>query len=139
VVLGLSTGSALTGAAQAADPPLRIKNGHKMKVVLGKTREAALGIRPANKVWTLELGADMVGAAAELEDVTRGWQPVRRSVPIETQRVVLDEPRFLPDHVYRMEVWRARRLVGSALVYLYPPPVERVHRVKFEGTPKGGP
>src|SRR5262245_12706815 len=117
VVFFLTVGIALTGAAHAADAPLRIKNGHKMTVRLGKTREAALGIRPEKQVWTLELTRDAVGAVAALEDVTPRWQNARLSVPIETDRVVLDA-RFLPDHVYRLEILRARQLVGSALVYL---------------------
>jgi len=130
----LTVGLALTGAAQAADAPLRIKNGHKMMVKLGKTREAAQGIRSEKQVWPLELSRDLVGAVAELEDVTPRWQNARSSVPIQSERVVLDGERFLPDHVYRLEIRRARQLVGSALVYLYPPPVERVKRVEFERT-----
>ena len=135
----LTVGLALTGASvvQAADPPLRIQNGRKMMVKLGKTREPALGIRPAKQVWTLELTRDLVGAVAELEDVTPRWQNARLSVPIESERVVLDGERVIPDHVYRLEIRRARQVVGSALVYLYPPPVERVKRVAFE--PKGRP
>jgi hypothetical protein len=127
----LTIGLALTGAAHAADAPLRIRNGHKMTVRLGKTREAAFGIRPQKQVWTLELTAELVGAVAELEDVTPRWQNARLSVPIDSERVVLDA-RFLPDHVYRLEILRARQLVGSTLIYLYPPPVERVKRVEFE-------
>ena len=133
VLLFSIVGLALTGATHAADAPLRIKNGHKMMVRLGKTREAALGIRPEKQVWTLELTRDLVGAVAELEDVTPRWQNERLSVPIASERVALDA-RFLPDHVYRLEILRARQLVGSALVYLYPPPVERVKRVDFERT-----
>jgi hypothetical protein len=131
----LTVGLALTGAAHAADAPLRIKNGHKMTVRLGKTREAAVGIRSERQVWTLELTRDLVGAVAELEDVTPRWQNARVSVPVESERVVLDGERFLPDHVYRLEIRRARQLVGSALVYLHPPRVERVKRVEFERTP----
>lgn len=78
----------------------------------------------------------MVGAAVELEDVTPGWQAVRLSVPIRTESVVLDAANFLADHAYRVEVRRASQLLGSALVYLYPPPVERVHQLDFESTSK---
>src|SRR4249920_3334780 len=124
----LTVGLAPIGAA-AADAALRIKNGHRMMVRLGKTREPALGIRPEKQVWTLELTRDLVGAVAELEDVTPRWQNARSSVPIESERVVLDGERFLSDHVYRLEIRRARQSVGNALVYLYPPPVERVKRV----------
>jgi hypothetical protein len=130
LIVGLAPTGA--GAAQAADAPLRIKNGHKMTVKLGKTRQAAQGIRPEKQVWKLELTRDLVGAVAELEDVTPRWQNVRLSVPIESERVVLDGERFIPDHVYRLEIRRARQVVGNALVYLYPPPVERVKRVEFE-------
>src|SRR5262245_18728003 len=86
----------LIGSAHAADAPLRIKNGYKMTVRLGKTREAAVGIRPEKMVWTLELTRDLVGATANLEDVTPRWASAPWSVPTETERLVLDAERVLP-------------------------------------------
>ena len=121
-----------------AGPPaqLRIRNGHNLTVALGKTREAATGIRPQKKVWTLELDAALVGADADLRDVTPNVPSARWSLPVETERLVLDATRFVPGHVYRMELRRDRQLVGSALVYLYPPPAERVSRVVLDDRPE---
>lgn len=115
---------------------LRIKNGHGINVALGKTREAATGIRPEKKVWTLELDASLVGADAELRDVTPDVAGARWTVPVTTEHLVLDPTRFLPGHVYRVELLRGRQLVGSALVYLYPPPAERVSRVNLDDAPE---
>jgi hypothetical protein len=112
---------------------LRIKNGHGLTVSLGRTREVATGIRPDKKVWTLELDASLVGADAELRDVTPNVVGARWSVPVDTEHLVLDATRFLASHVYRLEVRRERKLLGSALVYLYPPPPpERVSRVDLD-------
>jgi hypothetical protein len=123
-------------AAAGAAARLRIKNGHGLTVALGKTREPATGIRPEKKIWTLELDASLVGADAELRDVTPNMPGARWSVPVETEHLVLDATRFLAGHVYRLEVRRERQLLGSALVYLYPPPVERVSRVNLDDAPE---
>jgi hypothetical protein len=48
------------------------------------------------------------------------------SLTVALGKLVLDAARFLPGHVYRLELRLNRLLVGSALVYLYPPPAERV-------------
>src|SRR5258708_2373018 len=114
-----------TAAGAVAVARLRIKNGHSLTVALGKTREAATGIRPEKKIWTLELDASLVGADADLRDVTPNVAGARWSVPVETEHLVLDATRFLAGHVYRLELRRERLLLGSALVYLYPPPAER--------------
>src|SRR5882724_9656914 len=112
---------------------LRIKNGHGLTVSLGRTREAATGIRPDKKAWTLELDASFVGADAELRDVTPNVAGAHWSVPVETEHLVLDATRFLASHVYRLELRRDRKLVGVALVYLYPPPAQdRVSRVDLD-------
>src|ERR1700690_3469568 len=95
---------ALALPASAATPAhLRIKNGHSLTVSLGKTREAATGIRPEKKVWTLELGPALVGADADLRDVTPNVTSARWSVHVESEGLVLDATRFVPGHVYRME------------------------------------
>jgi hypothetical protein len=57
---------------QAEGARLRIKNGHGIVVALGGTRQAASGVRPGKKVWTLEVGADLAGGVGELDDVTPG-------------------------------------------------------------------
>lgn len=119
-------------ALAGAPTPLRIKNGQSITVGLGKAREAATGIRPEKKVWTLELDAALLGAEADLRDVTPNVVGSRWNLPVATTRLVLDAERFLPDHVYRLDLRRERQHLGSVLVYLYPPPAERVTRVNLE-------
>jgi hypothetical protein len=114
---------------------VRIKNGHGITVALGKTREAATGIRPDKKAWALELDPSFVGAEADLRDVTPDVAGARWSVPVTAARLVLDGTRFLPGHVYRLELRRERQSLGNALVYLYPPPAERVQRVNLDDRP----
>src|SRR5450432_2830672 len=130
--LSLAFGSLAPDAFAGAPARLRIRNGHSLTVALGKTREAAVGIRPEKKLWALELDAALVGADAELRDVTPDVTGARWTLAVESARLVLDGARFLPGHVYRLELRRDRLLVGTALVYLYPPPAERVSRVTLD-------
>lgn len=123
-------------ASAEAPAQLRIKNGRGITVALGKTREAATGIRPDKKVWALELEPSFVGAEADLRDVTPDVAGARWSVPVTAARLVLDATRFLPGHVYRLELRRERQAIGNALVYLYPPPAERVTRVNLDDRPE---
>jgi hypothetical protein len=141
-ILLLSSLSAVAPLASAEAPArLRIKNGRGITIALGKTREAATGIRPDKqdkKAWALELDPSFVGAEADLRDVTPDVAGARWSVPVTTARLVLDGARFLPDHVYRIELRRDRQALGAALVYLYPPPAERVTRVNLDDKPAAG-
>jgi hypothetical protein len=57
-------------------------------------------------------------------------------LPVAGPKLELDAERFLPSHVYRLDIRRARVLVGTALVYLYPPPAERVRRVDLDDRPE---
>jgi hypothetical protein len=123
-------------ASAAAPAPLRIKNGHSLMVALGKTREAAKGIRPEKNVWAVELDAAFAGAVADLRDVTPNLPSALWSVRVEADHLVLDATRFLPGHVYRLELRRERQLLGSALVYLYPPAAPRVSRVSLDDQPE---
>jgi hypothetical protein len=126
-------GVSVAGATEVAR--LRIKNGHHLMVNLGKTRQEAIGVRPEKKVWQLDLGTELVGAAADFQDVTPNGRAERWSIPVAAAKVDLDPARFLPSHVYRLEIRRARVLVGTAFVYLYPPPAERVRRVELDDRP----
>jgi hypothetical protein len=132
VVVFLVAGVAEAGAA----PRLRIRNAHHMNVSLGKTRQDALGVRPDKKAWQLELDADLIGADADLEDLTPNARAGRWTLPVAGPKLELDAERFLPSHVYRLDIRRARVLVGTALVYLYPPPAERVRRVDLDDRPE---
>jgi uncharacterized protein (DUF779 family) len=137
VVFFLVAGGAQAGSAPVAAPRLRIKNGHHMNVSLGKSRQDAIGVRPDKKSWQLELGAELIGADAEFEDVTPNARGGRWTLPVASAKVELDSERFLPSHVYRLDIRRARVLVGTTLVYLYPPPAERVRRVDLDDRPEG--
>jgi hypothetical protein len=126
-------------AARATEAArLRIKNGHHLMVNLGKTRQDAIGLRPEKKVWQLDLGAELVGAAADFQDVTPNGHGERWNLPVAATKIELDTTRFLPSHIYRLEIRRARVLVGTAFVYLYPPPAERVRRVELDDRPADG-
>jgi hypothetical protein len=130
-------GATATGATEAAR--LRIRNGHHLMVSLGKTRQEAIGVRAEKKVWQLDLGAELVGAAATFDDVTPNGRGERWSLPVASAKVELDPTRFLPSHIYRLEIRRARVLVGTAFVYLYPMPAERVRRVELDDQPAAEP
>jgi hypothetical protein len=125
-------GVALGATGQAAGTRLRIRNGHGVVVALGGSREAASGVRPGKQEWVLEVGADLAGATALLDDVTPGATASKWTLPVSGDRIVLDAARFRPSHVYRLEARRDRVVLGSVFVYLYPPPVERVKRLDLD-------
>jgi hypothetical protein len=100
-------------------------------VVLGRKREPAAGIKPEKSGWQLLLGAELAGSTAELQDITPDMPPSRWAVPVAEEKVVLDTERFLPTHVYRVEFRRERQLLGTALIYLYPPPEKKKEHVEF--------
>jgi hypothetical protein len=140
LVLGLALASPMTAPTAQAAPdvkPVKVKNGRTIRVVLGTRREPAVGIRPGKDgkdgkdVWVVLVSADLARSSAFLQDVTPDVPSSRWVVPVATDRIVLDSERFLPSHVYRMEVRRDGQVLGSALIYLYPPPVERVGRADF--------
>jgi hypothetical protein len=135
LVLGMLV-IAWAAPARAAPTRLRIKNGRNVMVAVGRSRESASAIRPDKKVWTLELTADLVGGVAELQDVTPNVPSARWTLPVAAERLVLDEVRFLPSHIYRVEVRRERQVLGSALVYLTPPTVARVSHVDLDERPE---
>jgi hypothetical protein len=132
----LATASGLraeTPADPAPAPRLRIRNAQSIRVVLGTRRhEPASGIRPDKGVWNVMTTADLTGASAELVDLTPDAPRSRWVLDIQGDRLVLDARRFLPSHVYQLDVRREKRLIGSALVYLYPPPAEGVGHVEFK-------
>jgi hypothetical protein len=104
-------------------------------VVLGDKRERGIGLRPAHGEWKLELGrAD--GEIAQIVDTAHPamkWQ-----VAIADGALRLDAQRFVADHAYRVELRHGDKLVGAALVYLYPPKVANRSEVVFDGDDAGG-
>jgi hypothetical protein len=121
VVVAITAGIDSSQAGPAA-ARLKIKNGNNITVALDRSRERAVGIRPEKEIWTLVFAGDLAGSTAELQDVTPNVTGSRWTLSLATDRLVLDPPRFLPSHVYRVEVRREKQLLGSAFVYLYPPP-----------------
>jgi hypothetical protein len=112
--------------APAPAPKLRIKNAQSIRVALGTRRhEPASGIRPDKGLWTVVSATDLTGASAELLDLTPNAPRSRWVVDVQGDKLVLDGRRFLPTHVYQLDVRKDKRLLGSALVYLYPPPAEK--------------
>jgi hypothetical protein len=126
--------------APAPSPPprLRIKNGQSIRVALGSRRhEPASGIRPEKGVWNVITTIDLTGASAEMLDLTPNAPRSRWVVEGAGDKLVLDTRRFVPGHVYQAEIRKQKRLIGSALLYLYPPPAESVGRVDFKDEESG--
>jgi hypothetical protein len=146
LVLGCLLASLIGPSASQAAPelkPMRIKNSRSIRVVLGPRREPAAGIRPEKAGWRVLLAPELAGSAAELQDITPGVPGTQWTLPVAAEGLVLDEERFVPSHVYRLEVRKDDKLVGSAVIYLYPPATPRTEKVEFaseeKAPPKGGP
>jgi hypothetical protein len=134
----------LTGAARAepaaspekAPPPppkLLLKNAQSIRVTLGyKRHEPASGIRPEKGVWNVVAKTDLTGSSAELVDLTPNATRSRWQVAVQGDKLVLDARRFIPSHVYQLDVRKEKRLVGTVLVYLYPPPSDGTEKVEFK-------
>jgi hypothetical protein len=125
--------------APAPEPkPIRIKNGHTIRVVLGKKREPAAGVRPDKDGWRLVLAPELAGSSADLQDITPGLPGSHWALAVTAEPVVLDPERFLASHVYRVELRKERQLLGTAIVYLYPPPTPKeTARVEFQDDKDG--
>ena len=138
LTLCLATAAVVRADPSAAPAPtpaprLRIKNAQPIRVALGTRRhEPASGIRPDKGLWTVITTTDLTGASAELVDLTPNAPRSRWVVDVQGDKLVLDARRFLPTHVYQLDVRKEKRLIGSALVYLYPPPADRVGHVEFK-------
>jgi hypothetical protein len=126
-------------APGASAPRLRIKNASAIRVTLGARRhEPASAIRPEKGLWNVVLASELTGASAELVDLTPEAPRSRWSVEVQGDKIVLDTPRFLPTHVYQIDVRKDRSVVGTALLYLHQPPVEKRARLEFtDGEAKG--
>jgi hypothetical protein len=111
----------LLAASSAHASPLRAKNGHTIRLVLGGQRASGIGLKPAAGTWRLEL-ARTDADSAEVVDVTSGAPASKWKVDVVDAALRFDRERFVADHAYRVELQRAGRAVGSALVYLYPAP-----------------
>jgi hypothetical protein len=111
---------------------LRIKNARAIRVVLGTRRhEPASAIRPEKGIWNVVLGSALRGASAELVDLTPEAPRSRWSLEVQGDTIVLDPPRFVPTHVYQIDVRKDRAVIGTALLYLHQPPAEKLGRVEF--------
>jgi len=122
--------------AKAPPPPpkLLLKNAQSIRVSLGYKRqhEPASGIRPEKGVWNVVARTDLSGASAELVDVTPNATRSRWVMAVQGDKLVLDAHRFVPSHVYQLDVRKEKKLVGTVLVYLYPPPSDGTEKVDFK-------
>jgi hypothetical protein len=129
-------------APGAPVPRLRIKNASAIRVALGTRRhEPASAIRPEKGIWNVVLFSDLTGASAELVDLTPDAPRSRWSVEVKGDKIVLDAHRFVPTHVYQIDIRKDRAVIGTALLYLHQPPAEKLNRVEFtemEAKGKGG-
>jgi hypothetical protein len=138
VWVGLFLGTVTVVRADPPAPPppppkLHIKNAQFVRVSLGSKRhEPASAIRPEKGVWNVVTASDLKGAGAELIDLTPDAPRSRWVVDVQGDKLVLDARRFLPTHVYQLDVRKEKRLIGTALIYLYPPPAEKVGHVEFK-------
>jgi hypothetical protein len=139
------TANAEPAPDKAAPPPPRLllKNAQNIRVSLGYKRqhEPASGIRPDKGGWNVVSKTDLTGSSAELLDVTPDATRSRWQVEVQGDKLVLDAHRFLPSHVYQLDVRKEKRLVGTVLVYLYPPQSDGKEKVEFtdeETAGKGG-
>jgi hypothetical protein len=127
-----SLASSSPTAPGAPAPRLRIKNANAIRVTLGTRRhEPASAIRPEKGIWNVVLVSELTGAFAELVDLTPEAPRSRWSVEVQGDKIVLDAHRFLPTHVYQIDVRKDRSVIGTALLYLHQPPVEKRARVEF--------
>lgn len=128
--------------APPAPVKLQLKNGQSIRVTLGYRRqhEPASGIRPdKGPVWTVIARNDLTGSSAELVDLTPDAPRSRWQVEVQGDKLVLDSRRFVPSHVYQMDVRKERKLVGSVLLYLYPPPAgDGTDKVDFKDEEAAG-
>jgi phage protein U len=121
VFFSLSMGAAVSAAPADAVPRLRIKNAHTINVRLGSRRESAAGLRPDKGTWKAVLTPDLAGGSAQLQDITPDVAHSRWTLAMAGEELVLDPKMFLAEHVYEMELRKDGRLLGKALIYLYPP------------------
>jgi hypothetical protein len=103
--------------------PLAVRHGRTIHVTLAGRTEDAVALRATPAGWRLELGGAPAGATVSLRDVTAtGASASRYELSVAAGGLTLDTARFRADHAYRLEVRRGTVVVGSALIYLSPPP-----------------
>jgi hypothetical protein len=131
---GIARAEPEAGPAKVSPPPkLLLKNAQSIRVTLGyKRHEPASGIRPDKGVWNVVARTDLSGSSAELVDVTPNATRSRWQVEVQGDKLVLDARRFVPSHVYQLDVRKEKKLVGTVLVYLYPPPSDGTEKVDFK-------
>jgi hypothetical protein len=109
-----------TLAATASPPPLRIRNGRAMNVMLAGKRQSALGVSATPKGWRLAFDKGATGVV-ELTDLTTGTPVGRQSVRLAEGAAELERESFIAGHAYSAKVRVATGTLLEALIYLYPP------------------
>src|SRR5262245_19003229 len=86
--LALAAAPGARGFSAAPEPtPLKIKNGRTIRVVLGKRREPAVGLRPVKDGWPVLLTADLADSSADLQDITPGVAGSRWVVRVSDEKL----------------------------------------------------
>jgi hypothetical protein len=125
--LGLTTFLSIVCLGHGADA--RVLPGPNVRVAVDGRREAGVGLYSDGRNWRLSLH-DIDATQVILVDVTSRTRD-KWVLSVVDQAVVLDGPRFVAGHAYRVQLWRGATLVDKALVYLYPSRAGKRH-VEFE-------
>ena len=106
----------------ATASPVAVRHGRTIHVSLAGRTQEAVALRATAAGWLLDLGGTPAGATVSVRDVTTvGASPTRYELNV-VPGLLLDLARFRADHAYRVYVRRGTEVLGSALIYLQPPP-----------------
>jgi hypothetical protein len=118
--------------APAAGAPLAVRNGRSIRISLAGQRQAAQALTPGAQGWRLDLAR--LRGTLRLSDVTVGAAPSTMELQVSGAAVLLENGRFRPDHAYRIELRKGMTVVGTAFIYLKPPPRQRAIRFNDKDT-----
>ncbi len=99
---------------------LHTRDAESVRVRVAGEAKLGVGLRARSDGWRLRLQETGGGATAELIDVTPGTPARMLNVMVTGDELLLDTVRFEGGHVYRLQIRRGDRTIGSGFVYLYP-------------------
>lgn len=131
LLVGLSILGALIGAGRfdRAEAAGRALLGDVVRIALEGRREMGIGLRATAAGWRMNVRGQ--ATSIELIDLTSATHD-KWVLPVASQPLALEGPRFQAGHAYRYELHRGITVVERGLVYLYPPRGSRSARVEFE-------
>src|SRR6478672_2022388 len=100
--------------------PLKARNHEVIQVKVGSQRRGTIALHARPEGWRLELSGSTANGSAEVVDLTPGTPARTLSVIINGDELLLDNTRFIANHVYRVQLRRGGVAVESGYVYLYP-------------------